>query len=250
MPNRRRSRLALEAERRNREQVVRLGGELRAGRIRTRRTQAGLGGLVGLSQATSSRAERGNGGGLSLDAWQRVGLAVGRPLVVRLHHEIGGETVDAGHLAVQELVLRLGRGAGYERTFELQTRPSDPWRSVDVCLRDDRLHCLILVECWNTFGDLGAAARATARKAAEMESLAATAWDGQGGSVASLWVVRASARNRALVARYPEIFAALFPGSSADWAGALTRGSAPPGLPGLVWCDLGATRLYPRRRPG
>ncbi len=65
---------------------------------------------------------------------------------------------------------------------------------------------------------------------------------------AGVWVVRAAARNRALVARYPEVFAARFPGSSARWVAALTHGTEPPPEPGLVWCDVGATRLFAWRR--
>jgi hypothetical protein len=63
-----------------------------------------------------------------------------------------------------------------------------------------------------------------------------------------VWVVRATARNRALVARYPEVFAARFPGSSARWVAALTTGALPPSQPGLVWSDVGATRLFAWRR--
>ena len=45
--------------------------------------------------------------------------------------------------------------------------------STDVGLRDDRGRRLILVECWNTIGDLGAAVRSTNRKRVEAEDLAA-----------------------------------------------------------------------------
>lgn len=114
---------------------------------------------------------------------------------------------------------------------------------VDVGLFFDQERRLVHVECWNTIGDVGAAARATSRKQAELDGLAITRW-GEGARVDQVWVVRATARNRALVARYPEVFAARFPGSSRRWVAALTRGVAPPDAPGLVWCDVGATRLH------
>ncbi|HEX7472795.1 MAG TPA: hypothetical protein VF323_06915, partial [Candidatus Limnocylindrales bacterium] len=107
---------------------------------------------------------------------------------------------------------------------------------------------LILVECWNTIGDLGAAARATSRKVAEAEELAVAAGGERPFIVRAVWVVRATAGNRALVARYPEVFAARFPGPSARWANALTAGTEPPAEPGLVWCDVAATRLFAWRR--
>ena len=106
---------------------------------------------------------------------------------------------------------------------------------------------MILNECWNTFGDVGAAARATVRKAAELEEVAVGRW-GPDAMVGVVWIVRASARNRALLARYPEIFATRFPGSSRAWARALMDGTEPPPEPGLVWCNVAATRLLEWRR--
>jgi hypothetical protein len=67
--------------------------------------------------------------------------------------------------------------------------------------------------------------------------------------VAGCWVLRATAANRALVARYPTIFASEFPGSSHQWVKALTTGAPPPREPGLVWVDLAGTRIYEFRKP-
>ena len=249
MPTRIRTSLAVEAERRSREQCARLGGEVRAGRIAKRLTQQQLGRRVGLARQSISRAERGHGAGLTLDAWQRIGLAVDRPLVVMLQRSIAGETVDAGHLAMQELVLRLGRAAGYGLSFELATRPGEPWRSADVGLEDPAGRRLILVECWNTIGDVGAASRSSDRKRAEAEALATARWGDRAGGVGAVWLVRATARNRALLARYPELFAARFPGSSAGWVRALVAGAPAPTGTGLVWCDVASTRVFAWRRP-
>jgi len=228
--------------------------------------------------------ERGFGGSLSLDTWQRVALAVERPLRVELARDALEEVADAGHLAIQELVVRVARRAGYQARFELLTRPAEPARSADVGLRDDVHRRLVLVECWNTFGDLGAATRSTNRKLADAQDLAAVIGGGhpaprtgstavgpprEGGSpgkggphreagppdevgppyaVGTVWVVRATRRNRALVVRYPELFTSRFPGSSLGWVRALTAGAVPPSEPGLVWCDHAATRLVPWRR--
>ena len=182
-----------------------------------------------------------------MDAWQRLALAVGRPLVVTLQQDVAGDTLDAGHLAMQELVLRVGRGAGYTGTFELTTRAAEAWRSADVGLADPRHRRLIHVECWNTIGDIGAAVRSSNRKRAELADLA-IARGGEDATVGLVWVVRASSRNRALVARYPEVFARAFPGSSRAWLAALSDGATPPADAGLVWSDVPATRLYAWRR--
>lgn len=242
--------LVAEAARRNREQLARLGGELRASRGRRRLTQVQVGALAGVVQSTISDMERGHGASLSVDVWQRAFMAVGRHLIMEAARDPIQEPADGGHLQIQELILRLGRGAGSGRFFELATRPSDAIRSADVGLQSDARRRLDLIECWNVIGDIGAAARSTARKLVEAEALAIVIGGERPYRVGGCWVVRATARNRALVGRYPEVFASRFPGSSAGWVRALTTGSEPPGAPGLVWCDLAATRLFPCRRRG
>jgi hypothetical protein len=96
-------------------------------------------------------------------------------------------------------------------------------------------------------GDIGAAVRSSVRKAAELEALAIGRW-GEDATTGLVWVVRATARNRSLIGRYPEVFASRFPGSSRGWVAALTTGAEPPREPGLVWSDVNATRLFAWRR--
>jgi hypothetical protein len=56
--------------------------------------------------------------------------------------------------------------------------------------------------------------------------------------------VRDAPRNRAVLARYPEIFDATFTGSSGEWVKALITATAPvPRQLGLVWCDPRRGRL-------
>lgn len=237
-----------EADRRNREHLARLAQEVRRSRRRRRHTQAQLGSAVGLSRSTISALERGQGASHTLDTWQRIGVALGRPVEVRLAPDALAEPADAGHLAIQELVLRVTRTAGYHGSFELPTRPAEPWRSVDVGPRDDRRRRLLLIEYWNAVVDVGAAARMTARKQAEAEQLAAAFGGDAPYAVSCCWVMRATRRNRELVARFPAVLSSRFPGSSKRWIEALTDGAEPPSEPGLVWCDLRATGIYPWRR--
>ena len=243
----RRSQLAIDADRRTRAQRLELGGEIRASRERRRWTQADIAARAGVDRQLIGRLERGTTR-LDVDLVQRVAIALGRHLEIRLGRDTLEAPADAGHLAMQELVMRLGRTAGYTASFELPTRPAEPWRSIDVLLASPTRRVMILVECWNTIGDVGAAARATARKAAELEQLAVGKW-GSNVRVGVVWVVRATSRNRTLIARYPEVFASRFPGSSRAWVDALTEGADPPSRPGLAWCDVGATRLVEWRRP-
>ncbi len=98
------------------------------------------------------------------------------------------------------------------------------------------------------FGDIGAAARTSNRKLAEADALATLRWAEQPHTTGLVWVVRATKRNRVLVARYPEVFAARFPGSSRGWVEALSTGGAPPPEPGLVWASADGSRLFAWRR--
>lgn len=246
----RRTELVAEAARRNQILLARLGAELRASRKRRRWTQARLGEAIGVVQSTISDMELGHGASLSLDVWQRAFLAVDRQLLLDTSRDPASEPADAGHLLIQELVLRLGRPAGFLGTFELTTRPGDPARSADVGLRHDRRRVLVLVECWNTIGDIGAAARSTARKLSEAEGLAVAIGGERPYAVRGCWVIRDTRANRALLARYPEVFAARFPGSSTGWVRALVDGAGPPVEAGLVWCDRQGRRLFAWRRRG
>ena len=250
MPGRKRPASVIQGAREAAAIAANLGGQARTERLGLRRTQAQLSVAVGLSRSRYGEVERGEGASLPLDTWVAIGLAIGRPLAVGFSRPVhAAAPADAAHLAMQELILRLATESGRRATFELPTRPADPWRSTDVGIRDDRTRTLILVECWNTFGDVGAARRATTRKVNEAEALAVALGGERPYRVLSVWVVRSTAANRSLVRSYPEVFASACPGSSQGWEKALTSGSPPPRQTGFVWCDPAAGRIWPRRRP-
>src|SRR3954467_8095077 len=234
----RRSAVEVAAERQIRSVLVREGQKVRLARRRRQWTQAQLGKRAGLAQTTLSKIERGEGGTLSLESWQQVALVLALPLDLTLGRDALEEPADAGHLGIQELVLRLGRQRGFGRTFELATRPHNPSHSTDVGLRDDRRRLLIQVECWNTFGNINQAVRSSDVKRTEGEALAISIGYGESYAVRQLWVVRATRRNRELLARYSEIFHSRFRGSSRAWTNALANGTDPPSEPGLIWCDV------------
>ena len=246
MPGRRRPAFAVEAQCRSQERLAKLGGDVREMRGRRSWTQAELGARAGLGRMVVNRLERGVGP-IDIDGLERVAIAFGVPLNLGFARDPKADVADAGHLAMQELVLRLGRQNGYSVDFELATRPAEPWRSIDVVLSSRERRRVMCLECWNTIGDVGAAVRASVRKSAELEAMAAGLW-GDGVKMSLVWVVRATTRNRALVARYPEVFASRFAGSSRAFVAAITGNGEPPSQPGLVWCDVSATRLSAWRR--
>jgi hypothetical protein len=137
---------------------------------------------------------------------------------------------DAGHLAAQELVVRLTAGGKWRATFESPDDPRAPRGSTDVRL--ERRASTVLVEIWNRFDDLGAAARTSDRKLAA-----------QRRGTAAVWLVVDTAANREIVRRYPGILRSRFPGSSAAWVRALTTDGPPPDRPGIAWIDVRSGRL-------
>jgi hypothetical protein len=210
-----------------------LGIQLRDGRRSHHDRLADVAPRAGLSVARLSEIERGLGAGLPLGTWVRLGLAIDRPLAVRFSAPIEPDRLaDAGHLELQEFVLRLARRRGWEGGLEIPSRPSDPRHSIDVLLRAGRV--LILIECWNTIRDFGAAVRATTRKLAEVADLAVAT---RGERAAACWLVRPTAANRGLVREYPESIRARFSGSSLGWVRALEGPDSPPGQPGFAWLD-------------
>jgi transcriptional regulator with XRE-family HTH domain len=224
--------------------AITLGTQARSARRGRRLTLAAIARRTGISVSRLSEIERGLGARAPLDTWVALGIALGRPLAVSFSRPLDEDRspADAGHLEVQEHILKLAHATGRHGTFELPTRPLDPSRSTDVGLYDPRERTRIHVECWNTFGDLGAAVRATNRKQAE----AAATWPDD--RIATVWVIRASAADRAILSRFPHIVDAAFPGSSRAWVRALSEGTPPPLQQGLVWFDAATGRLVERRR--
>ncbi len=112
MARRRRTRLEAEAERRLRTRLIPEGEKVRRARRRRRWTQRELGRRCELAQSTISQVERGLGGSLSLNAWQRMAIALDLPLDLALGRDAQEEPPDVGHLSIQELILRLARAIG------------------------------------------------------------------------------------------------------------------------------------------
>ena len=188
-----------------------LGAVVREARERQRFTQAQLGRRVGLSQARISAVERGLGVGLPLEIWIALGIALRRPLSVGPSRPIEADAAlaDAGHLDIQEYLLEIGRRNGRRGSFELATNRADPSHSIDICEEDPARGSLLVLEAWNWFGDLGAAARSSDRKVAEATQTARSRYVTAGSSG-----IRPRIRN--IVPRYPRSWLRGSPGHRRD----------------------------------
>lgn len=247
MPSRSRRPRATGAELRGRlraaELARRLGVGVREARLRRGRLQREVAAGAGISQNWLSMMERGHGAGASLETWASVAAAVDEQLVAYLERAPGATAPrDHAHLRGQELVIRTARSGDWRPMPEA---PLDPFpqhsRSVDVLLTRTVHNEIAVVEIWDWFDDVGAALRSFDGK------VAATSRDG-GIRAAGLWVIRATRRNRALVAELHALFGAKFPGRSTDWLRALRDPASPtPTGNGLAWVDIGATRLFAAR---
>jgi transcriptional regulator with XRE-family HTH domain len=221
------------------------GVEVRRSRVRRRLTQKALASKVGISRSRLADIEGGRGAGLPLRTWLTLGHALDRHVRFEFGRDSLEAPLDAGHLDIQQLLVRLGRLSGYDRRVELPWRSGDATRWTDVALANRIARRLVVYECVNTFGDIGSSFRSSDRKVADAEHLAsALAHGDEPYEVGLCWVVRDTARNREILRRYEDIFEARFPGSSAAWVKALTAAGPLPAQPGLVWCDVRATRLF------
>jgi hypothetical protein len=98
-----------------------------------------------------------------------------------------------------------------------------------------------LVEVWNWLADVGDAFRSWDRKLERLRTA--------DPATSGCWAIRATRRNRQLVADHRTLFSARFPGSSAGWMNALENGDAPmPDAAALLWVSVRGDRLIAARR--
>src|SRR3954447_3752309 len=164
-----------------------LGRDCKTTRKRRRLTQAELGSRVGLGQSEIGYLERGHGARTSIETWVAIGIALDRPIAIGFGRDVVEPLLDAGHLAPQELVIRLATTGGWHASFEAPSNPRDPRHSTDVRL--ERAGSLVLVEIWNRMDDLGSATRSSDRKLAEVAAAGRV-------PVGGCWLIVDTAANR------------------------------------------------------
>jgi transcriptional regulator with XRE-family HTH domain len=248
MPNRHRRRAGsarLAGRRRATYLAHRLGVGLRESRRALDLRQVDTADRAGVSQPFWSLLERGGAGTASLETLAACAAAVGAQLAAFIEAAPGADLPrDIEHLRRQQLVIGVAGGGGWisrpERLIDQDARRS---RSVDVELERAARREIAVVEILDLMADGGDAMRGLADKVAAVRRAAPAGW-----TVAGLLVLRRTARNRAVVREFADLFAARFPGSSTDWLVALRDPARPmPKGDGLVWSSVDGRRLLAAR---
>lgn len=185
----------------------------------------------------------------------RAAMSLGTDLRAYIEQASGAsQPRDATHLRNQELIMKTATMGGWtalpESALDRDARTS---RAADVLLQR-RLEYAI-TEVWDWFDDVGAALRDWDRRldALERYAIARLGREVERGEhlelpmISGCWVVRATLRNRGLVAEHRHIFRARFAGSGQAWLAALTSPRPMPSRPALLWVSVDGRRLFPAR---
>ena len=248
MPNRHRRRAGsarIEGRRRSGYIAHRIGVALSESRRACGISQAAAGDRAGISQSTWSRIERGIVTSISLETLCACAAAVETQLAGFIEARPGADLPrDIEHLRRQELVIALASGGGWHASPEHAIDPdARRSRAIDVRLERKSRSEHAVVEILDLMSDGGDAMRGLSDKVAAVQR---SIDDGE--RAAGLLVLRATARNRAIVASLRAVFANRFPASSAAWLSALSDPARPmPSRDGLVWSASDGSRLLAAR---
>lgn len=247
MPDRHRRRTGA-LRRRGRERAVqvarRIGAALRDARRRAGLRQVDIAERAGVSQSFYSRLERGLATSASLETLAASAEAVGHQLAAFLELAPGATPPrDIEHLRRQRLVIDTATTGGWRAVPEAALPDDGPHpRSIDVLLRRPARREISVVEIVDYLADVGDAMRNLEAK------VLAIATGEPGATVAGLFVVRRTRRNRLVVADLHSLFAARYPGSAAAWLKALRDPAAPmPAVAGFAWTSVRGDRLIAAR---
>jgi transcriptional regulator with XRE-family HTH domain len=232
----------------------RLGKMLLDARKGKRLTQAHAADLADIARSKWSNLERGKKGA-TLWIVSRAAHAVGAKLNAYIEGASAADLPkDAVHLRNEELVLKTSTPGGWEGLPEEELdRDLTRSRHGDVVLKRQRFGApreYALCEVTDWLPDVGEATRDFSRRLAALDRYAVARMKGDEPvpSTSGFWLLRATRRNRQLVADHRSFFRARFPGSGHEWLASLRDPDAPvPTKPALLWVAVSGDRMFASR---
>ncbi len=227
------------------------------GRTRLRMTQAQAAARAGISQSEWSGLELARKRGVTITTMNRAAFAIGGSLEAYIKTTSAAALPrDSVHLRHQELILRLAVPGGWTGLpEELIDRDARTSRAADVLLHrrnaTDGVHEYAFWDVWDWFDDVGGPVRDFGRRMEAVDRYAVARMPVGTATlprIGGVFVVRATSRNRALIAAHRHFFRSRFPGSAHEALQALQDPAAPLAKePALVWVAVNGDRLFPSR---
>ena len=250
MPDRHRRRAGtarITGRERSRYLARRIGISLKDARLALDLTEAEASARAGISQGFWSRLEHGGGTAASLETLSACAAAVDTQLAAFIEARPGADLPrDIAHLRGQATIVRDAAGGGWAAQVEAGIDPhARRSLSIDVRLERTARREIAVVELVDLVADAGQDMRGLSDK------VAAVRRDRPDARVAGLLAIRATRRNRGLMAELAPLMDARSPASSVAWLAALHDRSVPmPSGDGLVWARVDGSGLFGRRRAG
>lgn len=244
-----RSKVQIEARRREREVVRALGTDVRNQRLDSGISQSALGRHAEISQGEMSRIEAGKATA-TIRTLAALSIAMDGRLVVRIEPGTGIPIRDHLQARILEALLR-GLDPRWKRFVEVPVYR--PVRGViDLVLHDVDANVVVAVEVHSQIRRLEQQLRWANAKADALldgSDLPLVRPDEARPILSRLLVLRSTAATRALANEVPDTLRAAYPASSAAAVAALTAGSAWPGS-AIVWASVeGRAARILRRQP-
>lgn len=220
--------------------VVRLGRQYRALRMRGRLRQDDVSDRAGVSRSEVGRTERGQADRLRLATLDRIAAALGARLEIRLTWNGEGldRLLDAAHAALVEATVERLRRAGWECAVELTFNVWGERGSVDVLAFHRSSRTLLVVEVKSVVPDVQAMLMTLDRKARLAPELARQReWNAI--SVGRLLVIGESRTSRRRIEAHRAIFDAALPARGVAVRAWMRDPDNRPPLAGLMFLSSG-----------
>jgi transcriptional regulator with XRE-family HTH domain len=221
-------------------EVVRVGRQLRALRMRRRLRQDDVSDDAGVSRSEVGRAERGQADRLRLVTLDRIATALGARLEIRLtwNGEALDRLLDAGHAALVERIVERLTIAGWECAIELSFNVWGERGSVDVLAFHRSSGTALVVEVKSVVPDVQAMLMAIDRKARLAPQIAHQR-DWSAVNVGRLLVIGESRTSRRRVEAHRAIFDAALPQRAAAVRAWIRAPASGLPLAGLIFVSSG-----------